>query len=222
MSGSLPPMLLALGANTGNSSSPIRTGNPTDDINNINPNNMGQNVMDENLPQLLDSRGGSHVTNVLEFDKEDFSTLYGKYNYKEGLIDQIYKSEPPRFTTQASTSKALISDPSMHDSDFDIEEDQRSNRVITFKALMAVADEELSAGRTDARALGGKGMRKEKISSKEVVFTKSDISTSKTYHEVPYDSELEGNTQRPIPALHKLIGAEPSDNKKFVTITKTK
>nr|GEY05945.1 zinc finger, CCHC-type [Tanacetum cinerariifolium] len=31
-------------------------------------------VVDENLPQLLDSRGGSHVTNVPAFEKEDFTS----------------------------------------------------------------------------------------------------------------------------------------------------
>ncbi|GJW51778.1 hypothetical protein Tco_0093129, partial [Tanacetum coccineum] len=40
-------------------------------INTTTTTNVAQNVVDENLPQLLDSRGGSHVTNVLEFDKED-------------------------------------------------------------------------------------------------------------------------------------------------------
>ncbi|GKB22054.1 retrovirus-related pol polyprotein from transposon TNT 1-94 [Tanacetum coccineum] len=40
------------------------------------------------------------------------------------------------------------------------------------------------------RALGGKGMRKEKISSKEVIFTKSDVS-SKTSPKTPSDSESE-------------------------------
>ncbi|GJZ04867.1 retrovirus-related pol polyprotein from transposon TNT 1-94 [Tanacetum coccineum] len=40
-------------------------------------------------------------------------------------------------------------------------------------------------------ALRGKGMRKEKFSSKEVVFTMYDVSTSKTYSERPFDSESE-------------------------------
>ncbi|GJT06853.1 retrovirus-related pol polyprotein from transposon TNT 1-94 [Tanacetum coccineum] len=36
--------------------------------------NVAQTSVDENLPQLLDSRGVSHVTNVPEFDKEDFTS----------------------------------------------------------------------------------------------------------------------------------------------------
>ncbi|GJS50926.1 retrovirus-related pol polyprotein from transposon TNT 1-94 [Tanacetum coccineum] len=55
------------------------------------------------------------------------STLYGKYNYEEGLIDQIYESETQRFNIQASSSKALISNNKFHDSDSDVEEDQRTS-----------------------------------------------------------------------------------------------
>ncbi|GKB66087.1 retrovirus-related pol polyprotein from transposon TNT 1-94 [Tanacetum coccineum] len=377
---------------------------------------------------------------------DNLAALYGKYNYKEGLIDQIYESESTRFTIQASNLKALISNPSMQESGSDIEEDQRSSsefladlnaefhersllanqrrfykisgrvgstkipidmsnetcfaygklghfqkdcpstktstppypsasksynkpkfhinstpqhnqsvnnnqkdyivkykglkaeivvltkkidamnkgksekwlvaesfdcdeesvssddeRVTTFKELMAIADEEISVGRVDARskeklakskynslkqefslckseltdlkntkaqnssfqneinklsleieslkdeisdlkkviekwtssrvtldqllteqvpgniirALGGKGMRKEKISSKEVVFTKSDVS-SKTSPKTPSDSESEGNTQRPLPSLPKLMGVEPSGLKEQI------
>nr|GEV95988.1 hypothetical protein [Tanacetum cinerariifolium] len=45
------------------------TSNP---INTTTMTNVAQSVVDENLPQLLYSRGGSHVTNVLAFDKKDF------------------------------------------------------------------------------------------------------------------------------------------------------
>ncbi|GJY26258.1 retrovirus-related pol polyprotein from transposon TNT 1-94 [Tanacetum coccineum] len=460
MSDTVPPIPPPFGANTGNLSSPIRAGNLTDTINNITTTNVVQNVVDENLPQLRDSRGGSHITNVPEFDEEDFSnlilthegpsktkdtkiaalrlkfnaskalkgekvngtftrlksllndlenngvlipqaevnatfgnnlprkwlsmnqtqrdnnsikndtlaSLYGKYNYEEGLINQIYKSESTRFTLQGS--KALISNPTLQESDSDIEDDQRSNSeflanlnaefherallanqrrfykrsgrvgsqkkpmdrvkykgvkakitvvtkkidainkgksekglvaesfdwdeelvsfdnegVTTFKALMAIADEP-SVGRADARsgqwveitmnkvqkllsitdsderkhvldythvdlhfvedqrknllrkynslkqefsscknivkAIGGKRKRKEKSSSKEIVFTKSDVSTSETSLKISSDSESKDNTQRPLHSLPKLIGAEPSGVTKCLTITKPK
>nr|GEY79717.1 hypothetical protein [Tanacetum cinerariifolium] len=62
------------------------------------------------------------------FIKNDsLATLYGKYNYEEGLIDQIYKSETQRFSIQASSSKALISNTQFQDSDSDVEEDQRTS-----------------------------------------------------------------------------------------------
>ncbi|GJZ07501.1 putative xyloglucan:xyloglucosyl transferase, xyloglucan-specific endo-beta-1,4-glucanase [Tanacetum coccineum] len=55
------------------------------------------------------------------------ATLYGKYNYEEGLIDQIYESEKQIFSIQASSSKALISNTQFQDSDSDVEEDQRTS-----------------------------------------------------------------------------------------------
>ncbi|GJR34829.1 retrovirus-related pol polyprotein from transposon TNT 1-94 [Tanacetum coccineum] len=48
---------------------------PTNDTTNTTTTtNVAQNIIDDNLPQLLDSRGGSHVTNVPAFDKEDFTS----------------------------------------------------------------------------------------------------------------------------------------------------
>ncbi|GKA58575.1 hypothetical protein Tco_0757763 [Tanacetum coccineum] len=217
MSGTIPPIPPPLGINTGNTGSPNRVDTmPTtnDTINIMTTTNVAQNVVDENLLQLLDLRGGSHVTHVPEFDKEDFmsckvrflvfldglkpyllktledgsfvpllnltftrlkcllndlenngviipqaevnatfvnnlprkwlsmnqthwannsikndclATLYGKYNYEEGLIDQIYESKTQRFTIQASSSKALISNNQFQDSDLDVKEDLRSS-----------------------------------------------------------------------------------------------
>ncbi|GJT80260.1 hypothetical protein Tco_1054602 [Tanacetum coccineum] len=85
----VPPMPPPFGANISNPSSPNRAGNPIDNININNTNNVRyRNVVDENLPQLLDSRGGSRVTNVLEFDKEDFSS------WKDRLLVYLYGLEP--------------------------------------------------------------------------------------------------------------------------------
>ncbi|GKA84676.1 retrovirus-related pol polyprotein from transposon TNT 1-94 [Tanacetum coccineum] len=236
MSGTVPPIPPPLGTNTGNAASPNRVDTiPSDNINNTTTNNVAQNVVNEDLPQLLDSRGGSHVTNVPEFDKGTFpvrsivikcttakatwtdlvlahegpsdtkdtmisglrlkfnafkalegekvngtftrlkcllndlenngvsisqvevnatfvnslprkwlsmnqtqrannsikndtlASLYGKYNYKEGLIDQIYETETSRSTIQASSSKSLISNTHFQDSNLDVEEDTRSS-----------------------------------------------------------------------------------------------
>ncbi|GJW07771.1 retrovirus-related pol polyprotein from transposon TNT 1-94 [Tanacetum coccineum] len=55
------------------------------------------------------------------------TALYGKYSYEEGLIDQIYEFETSRFIIQASSSKALIYNPTMQDSESDVKEDQRSS-----------------------------------------------------------------------------------------------
>ncbi|GKE49014.1 hypothetical protein Tco_1480272 [Tanacetum coccineum] len=76
MSRTIPPILSPFGAIFGN------TGDPnvnrvdtmpatTNTINTTTTTNVAQSVVD---PQLLDSRGGFHVTNVPTFDKEDFTS----------------------------------------------------------------------------------------------------------------------------------------------------
>ncbi|GJX33541.1 hypothetical protein Tco_0243396 [Tanacetum coccineum] len=79
MSGTISHIPQPFGASSGNPGSPnvnrVDTmPATTDPINTTNTTNVSQNVVDENLPQLLDSRGGSHVTNVPAFDKEDFTS----------------------------------------------------------------------------------------------------------------------------------------------------
>ncbi|GJU12034.1 retrovirus-related pol polyprotein from transposon TNT 1-94 [Tanacetum coccineum] len=58
--------------------------------------------------------------------------------------------------------------------------------------------------------MGGKGRRKEKIPSKEVVFTKADESSSMLAPEITSDSESKCDSQEPLLHLPKLIGASPS------------
>ncbi|GKD54953.1 hypothetical protein Tco_1288340 [Tanacetum coccineum] len=79
MSGAIPPIPPPFGASSGNPISPNANRvdmMPTtiDPINTTTTTNIAQSAVDENLPQLLDSRGGSHVTNIPAFDKEDFTS----------------------------------------------------------------------------------------------------------------------------------------------------
>ncbi|GJY18010.1 hypothetical protein Tco_0389501 [Tanacetum coccineum] len=77
MSGTVPPIPPPLGTSTSNPGSPnvnrVDTMPTNENINTTTTTNVGRNV-DENLPQLFDSKEGSHVLNVLAFDKEDFSS----------------------------------------------------------------------------------------------------------------------------------------------------
>ncbi|GJY34999.1 retrovirus-related pol polyprotein from transposon TNT 1-94 [Tanacetum coccineum] len=89
MSGTIPPIPPPLGINSGNTGSLSRvdmmpTTNET--INTTTTTNVAQNVVDENLPPLLDSKGGSHVTNVLKFDKEDFTSWKMKWTHAEARL----------------------------------------------------------------------------------------------------------------------------------------
>ncbi|GJV93423.1 hypothetical protein Tco_1541236 [Tanacetum coccineum] len=110
MSGIVPPIPPPLGANTCTTSSPNRVDNMhADNINNTTTNNVAQNVVDENLPQLFDSRGGSHVTNVPEFNKEDFSSQKDRFLiYLDGLEPyflEILENGPFVPLSSLSTSK---------------------------------------------------------------------------------------------------------------------
>ncbi|GJT90235.1 retrovirus-related pol polyprotein from transposon TNT 1-94 [Tanacetum coccineum] len=60
------------------------------------------------------------------------------------------------------------------------------------------------------KALRGRCKRKEKISSKEVIFNKADESSFKRIPEITSDSESECETRELLPPLSKLIGAEPA------------
>ncbi|GKA93897.1 retrovirus-related pol polyprotein from transposon TNT 1-94 [Tanacetum coccineum] len=190
MSGTIPPPV----TNFRNTRNPNRVEDvlQTNNTNSTGTNNVTHNIVNEDLSQLLDSRGGSLVGRIalrlefnafkaLEGDKvketytmlnfflneleqkdvkipqaevnatfvnslpkkwlgmnqtqrtnnaiknDSLATLFGKYNYKEELIDQIYKSETKRFTIQSSTSKDLISNTSFQVSDSDVEEYTRSS-----------------------------------------------------------------------------------------------
>ncbi|GJT15512.1 hypothetical protein Tco_0874218 [Tanacetum coccineum] len=98
MFGTIPPIPPPFGASSGNLGSPnvnrVDTmPATTDPINTMNTTNLSQSVIDENLPQLLDSRGGSHVTNVPTFDKEDFMSWKVRFLvFLDGLEPYILKT----------------------------------------------------------------------------------------------------------------------------------
>ncbi|GJU01712.1 retrovirus-related pol polyprotein from transposon TNT 1-94, partial [Tanacetum coccineum] len=78
---------------------------------------------------------------------DSLATLYGKYNYEEGLIDQIYESETQRFLIQASRSKALIYNTPFQDTDSDVEEDQRTSNK--FMADLNAEIDDLTKGKSE-------------------------------------------------------------------------
>ncbi|GJV71663.1 hypothetical protein Tco_1491658 [Tanacetum coccineum] len=79
MSGTISPPLGASSGNNGNPNRPI-----TSSRNARNPN--------KDLPQLLNSRGGSHVTNVSAFDVDDFTSWKDRFLvYLDGFEPYILK-----------------------------------------------------------------------------------------------------------------------------------
>nr|GEU92105.1 hypothetical protein [Tanacetum cinerariifolium] len=98
MSGTIPLIPPPFGASSGNPGSPnVKTVDTmpttTYPINTTKTKNVSQSVVDENLPQLIDSRGGSHVTNVPAFDKEDFMSQKVRFLvFLDGLEPYLLKT----------------------------------------------------------------------------------------------------------------------------------
>ncbi|GJX10636.1 hypothetical protein Tco_0200495 [Tanacetum coccineum] len=296
MSGTIPPIPPPFGASSGNLGSPnvnrVDTmPATTDPINTTNTKNMSQIIVDENLPQLLDSRGGSHVTNVPAFDKEDFTSWKVRFLvFLDGLEPYLLKTlEDGPFLPMLSLSTSnilclnvkingqMLRVPNIDWDDESVSSDDEGSTKI--RAFMAIEEDEPSVGKVDTnsgqrvditmkkvhrllfmtdgderkhvldythvdlhyvedqrknlslgeneslkdeivnlkkviekwtytkvtldqllseqvpgnivKALGRKDRRKEKISSKEVVITKADESSSKLAPEITSDSESE-------------------------------
>nr|GEU87605.1 reverse transcriptase domain-containing protein [Tanacetum cinerariifolium] len=165
MSENVPPIPPPLGTSSGNPSSPnvnrVDTKpTTTDPINTTTTTNVSQSVVDENLLQLLDSRGGIDDLTNGNSEKEKNE----KGNSENGLIVESFDWDEESVST----------------------EDERTTKI---KAFMAIAEDEPSIGKADARS--GQWVY---ISMKKVTF----------------DSESECETQKPLPPLPKLIGATPT------------
>ncbi|GJX29661.1 hypothetical protein Tco_0237740 [Tanacetum coccineum] len=318
-----------------------------DPINTKNTTNVSQSVVDESLPQLLDSKGGSHVTNVPAFDAEDFTsekvkgtltrlkcllndlenngvfipqaevnatfvnslqrkwlsvnqshrennsikndslaTLIGTSNesmadlnaeyheqalmanqksfYKRSgrRIDDMTKGKSEKGKKEKEKSeKGLIVESFDWDDESVSSNDEGTTKIREF---MAITQDEPLVGKVDARSgkwvdltikkvhrilsmndgderkqvldythvdllyvedqmknmvnkfnllkqeISLHNRRKEKISSKEVVFTKADESSSMLAPEITSDSESKCDTREPLPPLPKLIGTAPT------------
>nr|GEU75061.1 hypothetical protein [Tanacetum cinerariifolium] len=110
MSGTVPPILPPLGTSYSSMGHP--NPNRVDTMPTNATPNVSQSVVDENLPQVLDSKGGSHVTNVPNFDKDDFTSwkvrffvfLYGLEPY----LLKTLKDGPFVPMSSLSTSKNTL------------------------------------------------------------------------------------------------------------------
>nr|GEU35551.1 copia protein [Tanacetum cinerariifolium] len=98
MSGELLAILSPFGVSSGNPDSTNANRvdtmpTTTNPINTTTMTNVAQSVVDENLPQLLDSRGGSYVRNVLAFDKENFISWNVRFLvFLDGLEPYLLKT----------------------------------------------------------------------------------------------------------------------------------
>ncbi|GJU96647.1 hypothetical protein Tco_1321403 [Tanacetum coccineum] len=228
------------------------------------------------LPQLLDSRGGSHVTNVPTFDKEDLTNWKVRFFvFLDGLEPCLLKTlEDGPFVHMSSLSTTENPLPKRQNQWSNVEshlgykgiyeglkaemavltqriddlakgkseKGKKDKGTTRIRAFMAIAEDEPFVGKADARSgqwvnitmkktcskvtfeqllseqipdnivksLGGKSRRKENNPSKEVMFTKADVSIFESVFMITFDSEDDSDIQEPLPPLPKLTGADPS------------
>ncbi|GJU40842.1 retrovirus-related pol polyprotein from transposon TNT 1-94 [Tanacetum coccineum] len=120
-------------------------------------------------------------------------------------IDDMTKGKSEKGKKEKEMSeKGLIAKSFDWDDESVSSDDEGSTKMRVF---MEIAEDDPSVGKANARSGQWKGRRKDKISPKEVVFTKVDESSSVLAPEITSDSESKCDSQEPLP---KLIGAAPS------------
>ncbi|GJX18676.1 retrovirus-related pol polyprotein from transposon TNT 1-94 [Tanacetum coccineum] len=86
--------------------------------------------------------------------------------------------------------------------------DQRKNMTCSTVTLDQLLSKQVPGN--IVKALGGKDMRKENNFSKEVLFSKADVSTSEFAPIITSDSKDNSDIQKPLPPLPKLTRVDPS------------
>ncbi|GJU16572.1 retrovirus-related pol polyprotein from transposon TNT 1-94 [Tanacetum coccineum] len=150
-----------------------------------------------------------------------------RFYKRSGRVRSIRK--PIDAMTKGKSEKGLVAESFYWDEELVSFDDEGVTKV---KAFMAIAEDEPSVRKADAskvtldqllseqvpgniiQALGGRGKRKEKISSKEIIFMKADKSSSMSVPDITSDSGSECSNQEPLPPLSKLIGAKPTGTSK--------
>ncbi|GKC63320.1 hypothetical protein Tco_1095918 [Tanacetum coccineum] len=111
---------------------------------------------------------------------DNLASLYGKYSYEEGLIDESYESETQRFTIHASSLKALIFNNHFQDSDSDVEEDQRTRNKFMANLNVEYQERALLANQKRFYKRSGRDCPSNKT------FTPSYPSSNNSYKPKPY------------------------------------
>nr|GEX42307.1 hypothetical protein [Tanacetum cinerariifolium] len=171
--------------------------------------------------RLLSMTDGDERKHVLDYTHVDLyyvedqrKKLVSKFNLLRQEIS-LHKSELSNLKStmlincslQNEGIKVNLENESLKDEIIDLKkviETWTCNKVTLDQLLFEKVPENI------IKALEGKSRRKEKISSKEVVFTKADESSSKLALEITSDLESEFDSLEPLPPLPKLVGAAPS------------
>ncbi|GKB60851.1 retrovirus-related pol polyprotein from transposon TNT 1-94 [Tanacetum coccineum] len=177
-------------------------------------------------PQLLDSRGSSHVTNVPNFDVDDISSwkdrntkivalrlkfnafkalegekVQGTYTRLKVLLNDLENKGVSIPQVEASSSKALISNTQFPDNDSDVEEDTRSSSEFLADLNVEFHDRSLLSNQKRYYKRSGRvGSAKKPIDkTKETCFACGKL----------------GHFQKDCPSTKNSIPSYPSSNKSY-------
>nr|GEU96774.1 retrovirus-related Pol polyprotein from transposon TNT 1-94 [Tanacetum cinerariifolium] len=131
--------------------------------------------------------------------------LNAKYHERALLVNQKRIDDQTKGKNEKGKNEKENSEKGLIVELFDWDKESVSSKneeTTKIRAFMAIDEDEPSVGKADARsgqwvnitmkkALGGRGKRKEKISSKEVILTKADEPSSFSILEITSDSESE-------------------------------
>ncbi|GJY78106.1 retrovirus-related pol polyprotein from transposon TNT 1-94 [Tanacetum coccineum] len=152
------------------------------------------------------------LTHTSSQNSDNHQKVY-KGKYKGLKAEIVVLTKKIDAMSKGKSEKGLVAESFDWDEESVSLEDEGTTKI---KSFMAIAKEEPSVGKADARSgqwveiTMKKGKRKEKISSKEVIFTKAGESSSMPIPEITSDSESECETREPLPPLPKLVGVAPA------------
>ncbi|GJU12052.1 hypothetical protein Tco_1134448 [Tanacetum coccineum] len=237
MSGSVPPIPPPLGSNAGKTGSPNRVDTmPTtnDTINTTTTTNVAQNVVDENLPQLLDSRGAVIKCKTAKAMWNDLILAHERpSNTRDTKIaalrlkfNALKALEGEKVNGTFTRLKCLLNDlenngviiSQAEDSDLDVEKDLRSssefiadlNAEYHERDLLENQEKAFMSIAEEEPSVGKADARSSQWV--EITIKKADESSSMPIPKITSDSESECETQEPLQPLPKLIRATPANS----------
>ncbi|GJS95755.1 hypothetical protein Tco_0802723 [Tanacetum coccineum] len=170
------------------------------------------------LLSITDSDDRKHVLDYTHVDliyvEDQRKNMVNKYNLLKQELS-LHKSELSNLKNTVSINSSIQNEVIRVNLENEYLKDEISElkKVIEKWTCSKVTLDQLLSeqilGNT-VKALRGKGRRKENNRSKEVLFTKADVSTSESAHMITSDSEDDSDIQEPLPPLPKLTRADPS------------
>nr|GEV98074.1 hypothetical protein [Tanacetum cinerariifolium] len=157
MSGTVPPIPPPLGTNTSSSSNPnvnrVDTMSNIDTTNTSPTINVSRSVVDDDLLllQLLDFRGGSHITNVPTFDKDDFTIWKIRFLvFLDGLEPYLIKTlEDGLFVLMSNLSTPANPFPKPYEGPSDTRDTKIVALRLKFNAFKAHEGEKINDSDSD-------------------------------------------------------------------------